>query len=279
MNIKIFLCCHKSFSIIPPLCIPIQGGRAVNSSIPGISGDDYGDNISGKNHEYCELTVQYYAWKNETADYYGFCHYRRFFCLNECVRYPYLALGKVTAKRYRNYLGTSERIESLCSEFDVIVPRSESIGITVREHYRNSAYHHAEDLELFLSILYVKTPYLIDSANEYMSQNRQYFCNMFIMRKDHFNEYCELLFPLLEEFDRRKTMHGSFHDDRTDGYLGERFVGIYITYIRNRGDKIKELPRLDIDCTMKKRLLYRLLPPQSKLRVWTRKMIKKIRNK
>ena len=75
MNIKIFLCCHKSFSIVPPLCIPIQGGRAINLAVPGVMGDDCGDSISEKNREYCELTVQYYAWKNENLDYYGFCHY------------------------------------------------------------------------------------------------------------------------------------------------------------------------------------------------------------
>lgn len=279
MNIKILMCCHKSFSTVPPLCIPIQGGRAVNPPMNGISGDDSGDNISGKNHEYCELTVLYYAWKNETADYFGFCHYRRFFCFDERVKYPYLALGKLTAKQRSNYLGTSERIESLCSEFDVIVLRSEDMGMTVREHYCSSAFHHAEDLELFLKIIGDKAPQLIDSANEYMSQNSQYFCNMFIMQREYFNEYCELLFPLLEEFDCRKTMHGSFQDDRTDGYLGERFVGIYITYIRNRGDKVKELPRLDIDCTLKKRLLYRLLPPQSKRRLWLKKIVKGIQKK
>jgi hypothetical protein len=92
------------------------------------------------------------------------------------------------------------------------------------------------------------------------------------MRKELFNEYCEFLFPLLEEFDKRKTMHGSFQDDRTDGYLGERFLGIFIFYIQNRGDRIKELSRIDIDCTVKKRMLYRLFPPQSK----RRKQIKKI---
>lgn len=40
--------------------------------------DDEGDNISERNKTYCELTAQYWAWKNEEADYYGFFHYRRY---------------------------------------------------------------------------------------------------------------------------------------------------------------------------------------------------------
>ena len=43
--------------------------------------DDEGDNISNKNKTYCELTAQYWAWKNMEADYYGFFHYRRYFHL------------------------------------------------------------------------------------------------------------------------------------------------------------------------------------------------------
>ena len=41
--------------------------------------DNDGENISSKNPMYCELTAQYWAWKNADADYYGFCHYRRYF--------------------------------------------------------------------------------------------------------------------------------------------------------------------------------------------------------
>ena len=274
MNIKIFLCCHKSFSIVPPLCIPIQGGRAINLAVPGVMGDDCGDSISEKNREYCELTVQYYAWKNENLDYYGFCHYRRFFCFDESVRYPYLALGKLSEKQQKRFLGDLQTAERLCESFDMILPRSEDMGVTVKEHYCTSAHHHSEDLALFMDIIGEKAPHLLPFAEEYLPQTKQYFCNMFIMRRELFNEYCGLLFPLLEEFDRRKTPHGSFQDDRTDGYLGERFVGIFAAYCRTRGMKIKELPRLDISCAMKKRLMFKLFPPQSKRRFLAKKLVK-----
>ena len=64
MDIKIFMCCHKDFDTVPPLCTPIQCGSAINSPVDGALPDNIGDNISEKNPEYCELTAHYYAWKN-----------------------------------------------------------------------------------------------------------------------------------------------------------------------------------------------------------------------
>ena len=93
--IKIFMCAHKNFTLRPAFCIPIQGGAKLNPPLEGAA-PDYGEfgSISEKNPDYCELTVQYYAWKNEDADYYGFCHYRRFLSFDEGIKAPYLVFGK-----------------------------------------------------------------------------------------------------------------------------------------------------------------------------------------
>ena len=80
-DIKIFVSAHKP-AVFPEgnSILPVQVGvahaaRRFNSTLH----DDEGENISDKNPRYCELTAQYWAWKNEDADYYGFCHYRRYF--------------------------------------------------------------------------------------------------------------------------------------------------------------------------------------------------------
>ena len=270
-KIKIFMCCHKGYDIIPPFAVPFQGGRAINPPISGIDGDDTGDNISAKNKEYCELTVQYHAWKNSELDVYGFCHYRRFFCFNKNVRESYLVFGRMNEKQQKKYLGTEKDIEKAVSENDIIVTKSELLESDIRTYYANAKNHFKEDLVLFEQIVSEMNPELVPFMNEYFSQDREYFCNMFIMKKKFFHEYCEILFPLLEEFDKRKTLHGNFQADRTDGYLAERFVGIFLAYARSKGAKILEVPRIDVGCTLKKRIIYRLLPPESKIRFLIKK--------
>ena len=79
-NIKILISCHKQ-SMVPDskIMLPIEVGADLRKKhIEEILQDNQGENISSKNKMYCELTAQYWAWKNLDADYYGFFHYRRY---------------------------------------------------------------------------------------------------------------------------------------------------------------------------------------------------------
>lgn len=273
------MCCHKEYDIVPPLWRPVQCGAALNPPVEGALRDDDGDNISLQNRVYCELTAHYYAWKNIDADHYGFCHYRRFFGVEGCTKRPYLALGTLSAEQQKKLLGDESYWQKMIGGHDIITTRSEDMGISVREHYCTSAYHYSEDLELFFEILAQLAPHLDKYAQEYLSQRKQYFCNMFIMNSGHFYEYCGILFPVLAEFDRRKTPHGDFQSDRTDGYLAELFTGVYINYCRSSGASVAELPRLDVNCSHKKRIGCALLPPQSRRRFLAKRIAKRIRGK
>ena len=50
-----------------------------------------------RKNRYCELTAQYYVWKNYeklgNPDYVGFCHYRRLFNFNSGRRFYGPVLG------------------------------------------------------------------------------------------------------------------------------------------------------------------------------------------
>lgn len=72
-DIKIFVACHKPSYVADNVYLyPIQVGAALAKTRLDMLHDDEGENISGKNKSYCELTAQYWAWKNIEADYYGF---------------------------------------------------------------------------------------------------------------------------------------------------------------------------------------------------------------
>ena len=73
-NIKIFVSAHKQATFPEgDSIIPVQVGAAnAATRFTNTLHDDEGENISMKNPRYCELTTQYWAWKNEDADYYGF---------------------------------------------------------------------------------------------------------------------------------------------------------------------------------------------------------------
>ena len=73
-NIKIFVSAHKQATFPEGNSIvPVQVGAAnAATRFTNTLHDDEGVNISAENPRYCELTAQYWAWKNEDADYYGF---------------------------------------------------------------------------------------------------------------------------------------------------------------------------------------------------------------
>ena len=79
-DIRIFIACHKP-TYVPEnsLFYPVQVGAALtNKRFEHMAyRDNEGEHISEKNPDYCELTAQYWAWKNIDCDYYGFFNYRR----------------------------------------------------------------------------------------------------------------------------------------------------------------------------------------------------------
>lgn len=269
-DIKLFVCCHRPFSVPNhPLLVPIQvGATLADSHFPGFIHDDTGDNISQKNRSYCELTAQYWTWKNANADYYGFFHYRRYLYPDLTAKPPY----RIERAPDADVLDRLEfdRMQEVVPQYDMLCPIGENMHISVREHYAHAPFHHKEDLELIEDIIRKMYPSFVAAMEQHLSGTICYFGNMYIMSKPLFLDYCAWLFPILDEFDRRADLTGySQQELRVDGYLAERLFGVYYTH-RKEELRTLELPRVhfvpDRMQRWSQKLTCALLPPGSKRR-------------
>ena len=267
---KLFVCCHKEDAVPKhPLLQPIQVGTALTDrAFPGFLHDNTGENISEKNRSYCELTAQYWAWKNCDADYYGFFHYRRYLYPKPKAKRPY-RIERMPTAECLEHLGY-ENFGSLIKQYDLIVPQGENMYVPVREHYACATYHRENDLTLMERIVREGSPEMSEALESYLSGTIHYFGNIYIMRKDVFRDYCGWLFPVLEEFDTRADFEGySAQERRVDGYLAERLLGAYYT---QRKDELRtlELPRVHFEPDSAERIknvmINAILPPGSRRR-------------
>lgn len=275
-DIKLFVCCHKQADIPNhPLLVPIQVGAALTvERFSGFIPDNAGENISQKNRSYCELTAQYYAWKNVDADYYGFFHYRRFLYPNTKTKRPYKIAEAADSETLQN-LGFSI-LDALIPRYDLIAPMGENMHVPVRDHYANAPHHRSKDLELLECIVRERHPEMRGAMEAYLSGTVCYFGNIYIMSREVFHDYCAWLFPILEEFDRRADTSGyTAQELRVDGYLAERLFGIFYTHHKPRLRTL-ELPGVHFHpggAGLKRRLLGALLPPGSKRRSFVKRFV------
>lgn len=277
-SVRLYVCCHKR-STIPThaLLVPIQVGRALaETGFEGYTADNTGDHISEKNRSYCELTAHYWAWKNDTSDFVGFFHYRRYLYPETAPRRPY-RLCSVPTPELLDELGYGA-FQELIEQNDMILPCPEEMYVPIREHYAAAPFHHGKDLELMEQILLEQHPDYAEAMERYLSGTQHFFGNIFIMRRSVFEDYCSWLFPLLEAFDERCDTTGYGPQElRVDGYLAERLLGIYCEQNRTRRT-VTYLPRvhfygLDGGSHLSERLRYAILPPGTKRRAEVKRLL------
>lgn len=253
-NIRIFVTTHKNVNTFDSKIMqPVQVGPK-NYRFPWAFHDDEGENISNLNPRYCELTTQYWAWKNIKADYYGFCHYRRYFDFSDTPHKenPYGEImdnyiDAVTAKKYGL---NDENIAKVVKQYDVITTPFGNLEKIIDKHgtpralWEAAPLLHDDDLKRCYQILCAMYPDYKEDAQDFFNGNKACFCNMFIMKKEIFFDYCEWMFPILEEFDK-STDYSTYSKEalRTPGHLSERLLNIYLMHHKRIGSdwKFKEL--------------------------------------
>ena len=266
------------------IIFPVSAGTALynKNDIVLSMHDNDGDNISNKNPSYCELTVQYWAWKNLRCDVCGIFHQRRFLDLSGInKRYPY-RIAKQPDEITLQKAGLSyQAVCELTDKYSVIANRRENLYESVEAFYNRNDRQNFDDIGLLKDIIKEKYSEYYPSAEKYFKGTYSYFCNVFIMDKKMFDCYSEWLFDILFEYEKRKPENLFY--PREMGKLGERLFGIYMTYIKDNTDiSYSELPRIhfsSINGTTMKNLsfnkyLYYICPPGTKRRAFLRKLKK-----
>ena len=289
-NVKIYIACHQP-SPVPqhPFLFPIQVGSVLTQErFSGMLMDNTGENISEKNRSYCELTALYWAWKNDTADWQGLFHYRRYLdfrrlYVEDAKVRPYWIADRPTeiVLQKAGYEPPEELLEQL-RPYEAVVPLPEEMGRTAAEQYLCAPHHHARDFRLVEELLRRGDPRDRRAAETYFQRTRLYFGNLFLMRRSLLERYCAWLFPLLEQYDREKEVSGySPQALRVDGYLAERLLGVFLTRLQREKAAIAYVPRIHFAgldgrrAYWKKKTELLLLPPGSTRRSTVRRILRK----
>lgn len=206
-KVKILIACHKPAEIYQDdIYTPIQVGKANSNYNLNFLGDDSNDNISQKNPMYCELTAQYWAWKNlKNINYIGLCHYRRYF------------ETKITTENIDKLLGTHN---------DVILPHPIIERRSMGWHLLMTSC--AEDVYIFMHVLKKMYPdYYRKTAEPFLNNNIGILYNMFVMKKTLFDEFATWQFSILNEIENLTRLSNYTRMRRIYGYMGEMLLPIW----------------------------------------------------
>ena len=203
---KILVCCHKQAEVYSDdIYTPIQVGKALHPSIDlGYITDFTGDNISDRNDVFCELTAQYWAWKNLKCKYVGLCHYRRYF----------------------NFTYDENSLDKDMKKYDIILASPINVGKSIFNFWEESLVN--EDIHIFYQYMVARFPDLKVQIDNFFIRGYEYSpCNMFVCDKKLFDEFASWQFSILFDLEKLIKLSSYSRPRRILGYLAEGLLPFY----------------------------------------------------
>lgn len=243
-DIKILVAAHKQYQMPQdPMYLPIHVGAQGKESI-GYQGDHTQNHISNRNNQFCELTALYWGWKNLDCSYLGLAHYRRHF------------KGKNKGKDLFDQVLTLSEADVLLDKHDIIVTKKRQYYIeNIYDHYAHTLY--VETLDEARHVIEENYPEYIEWFDKCMKHTYMHAFNMFIMKKELLDEYCEWLFDILFEVtDRLKDKEYSAFHNRYPGRVSELLLDVWLDY---KGYSYIEVPFIYMEPISKVKKVYSFL--------------------
>jgi hypothetical protein len=244
----------------------MQVGRARAPFDLGVRRDDIHGRLSDQNPNYCELTGFDEVARSSSADYIGFMHYRRVFtapkrhsmldlfvyrirCLNRRLRrrknpqtiskapeIPDLSTLACEAKKLGEFLNAATVHYDIFTPFPVQFDK-----LSQREEYARG--HFSTHFDLFMTTLARLHPEIAAFIDADKKPHNFYYANMFVMRRDLFDQYWHILSTTLFEIAPKISLADlTPYQARIFGFLAERFMAVFIDYAtRTQNARHKEL--------------------------------------
>lgn len=261
------------------LFLPVQVGAAKANQSLGIQKDSEGDNISCYNPYCCELSATYWLWKNVDADYYGLCHYRRFFShekpaftssLLPNIMYsvsklasPFIVDSRFTVSKSGGIHNIEEAgLNDFLRNFSPWLQKyldSNDVDCLCLKKIKMSTYSCKTKLMKAIGlynfnkleqIIKENHPEFYPYFERTMSGNTYNPCNMLIASRKVFDEYANLLFSILGEYHKWVTLDSENAVNnaalRVSGYMGEFITSSFIMQLREQGMSVEELFEQDV---------------------------------
>lgn len=202
---------------LPEWVTPIQVGTVLCEERVANIFDSDGENISGKNGNYSELTALYWIWKNRLSqktagdrnEYYGLSHYRRILELSE-----------------------DDVLKMVDNDVDAVLPYPMPYEPDIEAHHKR--YLRDTDWKAMVTALGELQPEYAERLPEILGQQYLYNYNIMLARKEVLADYCTWLFPILERTEELSDPKGYDRHDRYIGYMGETLATLYFMSNKDR---------------------------------------------
>lgn len=221
---------------------PIFTGEVNTKLVTEALQDSTGTNIFEKSGEYGELSAYYWVWKNfimdsrsgilarqHQADYVGFCQFYHFMDFNNDSKvfapFNLVYLDEFT-ELFQNY--TEENVLDFAQGYDAVVPAKIPLNTSLYEQYLSN--HKKEDLDLATDVIRELYPDYAAAVDAAMAANFMFPLGNFIMKKEVYNEFCEWLFNILGELEKRIDWnnYGGYRDIVSSTFASERLFNIWL---------------------------------------------------
>ena len=152
-------------------------------------------------------------------------------------------IGMNNYRRYFDFTDDIPNIEDIFDNYDIILNSPSKLQENIKTQFCES--HICDNYNEILEIIKDIKPDYYEYALKTSQKKYIYFCNLFIMKKNDFFKYCDFIYDVLFEFDRRHNFTSDedvlnytmkfyknnssmfYYQSRLQGFLAERISNIF----------------------------------------------------